>query len=115
LPPTESAPYEIRVTFWPDRTDTVGFFQPDANHRARVNIQFEEKLPAPVEYYYEVGLAYAYLEPSQCEEAVPYLLRSLEIDSSPFSPAWAGLRICPSAQSPPTPVPTWTPVPGQEE
>ncbi len=115
LPQPESAPYEIKVTFWPDRTDTVGFFQPDANQRARVNIQFEEKLPAPVEYYYEVGLAYAYLEPAQCDQAVPYLLRSLEIDSSPFSPAWAGLRICPSSQSPPTPIPTWTPVPGQEE
>ena len=113
LPRPQTTPYEIKVTFWPNRTDSVGYFQPDANRQARINVQFEEKLPAPIEYYYELGLAYAYLEPSQCDKAVPWLLRALEIDSSPYSPAWAGLRICPSPNSPPTPIPTWTPVPDE--
>ncbi len=115
LPLPQTSPYEIQVTFWPNRTDSVGYFQPDGNSRAQVNIQFEEKLPAPIEYYYETGLAYAYLVPSQCDKAVPWLLKALEIDSSPYSPAWAGLRICPSPQSPPTPIPTFTPPPEEAE
>jgi hypothetical protein len=115
LPPPDTTPYEIKVTFWPNRTDSVGYFQPDGNQRARVNIQFEGKLTAPVEYYYELGLAYAYLDPPLCDKAVPWFLEALEIDSSPFSPAWAGLRLCPSLDSPPTPIPTWTPVPEAEE
>lgn len=114
LPPSQTAPYEIKVTFWPNRTDSVGYFQANDNHQAQVNIQFEEKLSAPIEYYYELGLAYAYLDPPQCDKAVPWLLRSLEIDGSAFNPAWAGLRICPSPNAPPTPVPTATPTPEAE-
>ncbi|RME72964.1 MAG: tetratricopeptide repeat protein [Chloroflexi bacterium] len=111
LPQPPRTPYEIQVTFWPNRTDSVGYFQPDSAGRAQVNIQFEEKLVAPIEYYYEIGLAYAYLDPPQCEQAIPWLLKSLEIDRSPYSPAWAGLRICPSPNAPPTPIPTPTPLP----
>jgi tetratricopeptide (TPR) repeat protein len=113
LPRPPITPYEIKVSFWPNRTDSVGYFQPDDNQRAQVNIQFEEKLSAPIEYYYELGLAYAYLD--LCEQAVPWLLKALEIDSSPYSPAWAGLRICPSPDSPPTPIPTPTPLPEEDE
>ncbi|HXW01709.1 MAG TPA: tetratricopeptide repeat protein [Anaerolineae bacterium] len=111
LPQPETTPYEIKVTFWPNRTDSVGYFQPQADQQAQVNIQFNEKSQAPIEYYYQLGLAYAYLDNPQCDKAVPWLLRSLEIDSSGYSPAWAGLRICPSPNSPPTPIPTWTPEP----
>ena len=107
------SPYEIEVTFWPNRTDSVGFVQPDDQGRVQVNIQFEEKLPAPIEYYYELGLAYAYLDPPVCDQAVPWLLRALDIDSSGTNPAWAGLRICPTSSSPPTPIPTFTPLPEQ--
>lgn len=113
LPPTDT-PYEIQVTFWPDRTDSVGFIQPTNDGNIQVNIQFEEKLQAPIEYYYTLGLAYAYLDPPVCNEAIPWLLRSLEIDSSGGNPAWAGLRICPTSDSPPTPIPTWTPTPDVE-
>ena len=109
LPQPQTTPYEIQITFWPDRTDSVGFFQPDAGQRAQVNIQFEEKLKAPIEYYYTLGLAYTYL--GQCRDAVPWLLKALQIDSSGYNPAWAGLRDCPSADSPPTPIPTPTPLP----
>ena len=111
LPQPETTPYEIKVTFWPNRTDSVGYFQPQADQQAQVNIQFNEKSRAPIEYYYQLGLAYAYLDNPQCDKAVPWLLRSLEIDSSGYNPAWAGLRICPSSNSPPTPIPTWTPEP----
>ncbi len=111
LPQPETTPYEIKVIFWPNRNDSVGYFQPEANGTARVNIQFQEKTQAPIEYYYQLGLAYAYLDAPQCDKAIPWLLKSLEIDSSGYNPAWAGLRICPSPNSPPTPVPTWTPVP----
>ncbi len=111
VPPPETTPYEIRVNFWPNRTDSVGFVQPDGTQTVRANIQFEEKLNAPIEYYYALGLAYAYLDPPVCAKAVPRLLKALEIDSSGFNPAWAGLRICPSSNSPPTPIPTFTPIP----
>lgn len=113
LPQPKTVPYELRVSFWPNRTDSVGFFQPDGNQQAQVNIQFDEKLSAPIEYYYELGLAYAYLDPPVCDKAIPWLLKSLEIDSSGFNPAWAGLKpdLCPTANTPPTPIPTSTPLP----
>lgn len=113
LPQPETTPYEIKVTFWPNRTDSVGYFQPQADQRAQVNIQFKEKSQAPIEYYYQLGLAYAYLDNKQCDKAVPWLLKSLEIDSSGYNPAWYGLRpdLCPSPNTPPTPIPTWTPAP----
>jgi tetratricopeptide (TPR) repeat protein len=111
LPQPETTPYEIKVTFWPNRTDSVGYFQPQADQSAQVNIQFNEKSTAPIEYYYQLGLAYVYLDNPQCDKAIPWLLKSLEIDSSGYSPAWAGLRICPSPNSPPTPIPTFTPMP----
>jgi hypothetical protein len=102
------------VNFWPNRTETIGYFQPDPYERVKVDFQFDKELSAPVEYYYLLGLAYAYLDPPLCQEAIPWLLKSLEIDSSGWSPAWAGLRLCPSADSPPTPIPTFTPLPEEE-
>ncbi|MDX1522457.1 MAG: hypothetical protein R3264_12595, partial [Anaerolineae bacterium] len=100
--------YEIRVTFWPNRTDSVGVIEPDENGNLQVNIQFEEKASAPVEYYYTLGLAYAYLDPPACDQAIPWLLKSLDLDRSGGNPAWAGLRICQTSESPPTPSPTAT-------
>ena len=111
VPRPKSSPYELKMKFWPNREDSIGYVQPDGNNNVQVNIQFEERLEAPIEYYYTLGLAYTYLDTPQCEKAVPWLLKSLEKDSSGGNPAWYGLRICPSASSPPTPVPTWTPVP----
>jgi hypothetical protein len=92
----------------------VGYIQPDPQQRVQVNLQFTETLPAPNEYYYTLGLAYAYMQPPICEQAVPWLLKALEQDSGGLNPAWYGLRICPSASSPPTPIPTFTPVPESE-
>jgi tetratricopeptide (TPR) repeat protein len=111
MPQPEKTPYEIKIIFWPNRTDSVGFVQPDGNQEVQVNIQIEGKSSAPIEYYYSLGLAFAYLEPPVCDKAVPWLLQSLELDSSAYNPAWAGLRICPSSDSPPTPIPTPTPPP----
>jgi tetratricopeptide (TPR) repeat protein len=111
VPRPETTPYVLNVRFWPNREDNVGYVQPDGSGQIRVNIQFEEKVSAPIEYYYTLGLAYAYLNPPQCEQAVPWLLTALEKDGSGYNPAWAGLRICPSNNSPPTPIPTFTPTP----
>ncbi len=111
VPQPQLAPYDIKVTFWPNRTDAVGSFQPEADGQAQINIQFQEKSSAPIEYYYQLGLAYVYLDNPVCDKAVPWLLKSLEIDQSGWNPAWYGLRICPSAASPPTPIPTFTPAP----
>jgi len=111
LPRPKTTPYEFKIKFWPNRVDSIGYVQPGDNNQVQVNIQFKEKLKAPIEYYYTLGLAYAYMTPPMCAQAVPWLLESLQRDSSAYNPAWYGLQICPSAQSPPTPVPTWTPVP----
>lgn len=111
--PTAGETYEIRVSFWPNRTDSVGFVQPDSTGAVQVEIPFMEKLSAPVEYYYALGLAYAYQDPPVCDQAIPWLLKSLEIDGSAYNPAWDGLKPsrCPTSNSPPTPIPTFTPIP----
>lgn len=109
MPYPQDTPYEVKVRFWPNRVDSVGYAQPDGNQKIQANIQFEERLSAPIEYYYTLGLAYAYLD--LCDQAVPWLLTALEKDSSAYNPAWAGLRECPTAQAPPTPIPTPTPLP----
>ncbi len=114
MPQPEAMPYEIRVSFWPDRVDSIGYVQPDGNRKVKANIQFEEKLSAPLEYYYTLGLAYVYMDPPLCEEAIPWLLTALEKDRASYNPAWAGLQICPTAASPPTPIPTPTPIPEEE-
>lgn len=112
LPDPILSPYEIKVMFWPDREDSVGMFEPDANDVARINILFEEKLSAPIEYYYGLGLAYTYLEPRECNNAMPHLLKALDMDINAYNPAWAGIRRCPGfANTPPTPIPTFTPAP----
>jgi tetratricopeptide (TPR) repeat protein len=82
VPRPETTPYSLKIKFWPDREDSIGYVQPDGNGQVQVNIQFEEKLEAPIEYYYTLGLAYSYLDPPVCEQAVPWLLAALDVDSS---------------------------------
>lgn len=114
--PRHNTPYELRLSFWPGRTDSVGMVEPDPQGNVFVRIQFDEKVLAPIEYYYTLGLAYAYLEPPNCTEAIPWLLKAVEMDSSAFNPAWDGLKPsrCPTSNSPPTPIPTATPMPEEE-
>lgn len=50
------------------------------------------------EYYYELGLALAYLE--RCAEARPWLLKALEADPN-AAPALEGLRLCPEKEGNP--------------
>ena len=45
-----------------------------------------------VEYYYELGLSYAYLD--QCDQARPWLEEALAIDPQSL-PALQGLELCP--------------------
>jgi tetratricopeptide (TPR) repeat protein len=103
--------YEIKVSFWPNRTDSVGSFQPEGDGTARIEIQFDQGPQAPLEYYYTLGLAYTYLDPPDCEKAIPPLLTAVRMEGAHYNPAWSGLRTCPSPDSPPTPVPTPTPWP----
>ncbi len=109
--PVLSSAYQIKMHFFPRRVDNLGFFQPNIYRQAKLNIKIGEKLPAPVEYYYQLGLAFAYLDPPVCDKAEPWLLKALEIEPASWNPAWHGLRICPSPKSPPTPIPTSTPFP----
>ncbi len=114
LPRPQAVPYSVQIVFRPEKTEGVGFIQPNGNGHAEETYHITTKTTAPVEYYYELGLSYAYLRPPQCEQAVPWLLKALEKDSAYYNPAWAGLKICPSDQSPPTPLPTFTPTPTAE-
>lgn len=111
LPRPDAVPYSVQLNFLPDRTEGVGYIQPDADGSTDDVILVTSTTSAPVEYYYELGLSYVYLRPPQCENAVPWLLKALEKDDAYYNPAWAGLKTCPSDQSPPTPLPTLTPLP----
>lgn len=109
VPRPETAPYEIRVRFWPNRIDSVGFVQPDGTQRISTRVQFDEELTAPIDYYYTLGLSLASLD--MCNEAKPWLLEALDRDSGAYNPAWYGVRLCSITDTPPTPLPTFTPAP----
>jgi tetratricopeptide (TPR) repeat protein len=115
MPQPDTLPYEARLTFWPRREESVGYFQPDASNKVSYTASFSERAQAPLEYYYELGLSYAYLIPPRCDQAIPWLLTAVERDPAYYNPAWAGLRICPTDASPPTPLPTPTPLPEADE
>jgi tetratricopeptide (TPR) repeat protein len=111
LPPPAGDSYEIKIYYWPGRTDTIGTFAPDINNNAELRVQFDEKLPPPVEYYYQLGLAYAYLH--QCNKAEPWLIKAVIQEPAAWNPAWQGFKaeLCPTDKAPPTPIPTPTPWP----
>jgi tetratricopeptide (TPR) repeat protein len=113
LPQPEGSAYEIRLRFWPERTESLGLTVPDENRRIYAQLPINQRLTAPLEYYYTMGLAYVNLR--QCQEAEPWLLRSLEQDGSVYNPAWYGVGQCADqlSHAPPTPLPTYTPAPGQ--
>jgi tetratricopeptide (TPR) repeat protein len=56
---------------------------------------------ARIEQLYTAGLAYVNKEPRECDKAIPWLLKALEIDGN-ASPARQGLVTC--GQQPPDPV-----------
>ena len=114
LPRPESVPYNAQIRFRSDELKSIGYIQPDSKGRVNETFTLDEHATAPVEYYYELGLSYAYLRPPQCEKAVPWLLKAVDKDPVYYNPAWEGLKICPSDQSPPTPLPTFTPLPTVE-
>ena len=47
-----------------------------------------------IEFLYQLGLAYVYKDPSECDKAKPWLLAALEIDPE-SGPALEGLESCP--------------------
>ncbi len=49
---------------------------------------------ARIEYLYQLGLAYIYKKPSECDRALPWLQKALAIDPD-SSPALEGLASCP--------------------
>jgi len=107
--PLSKEPYELKMEFWPNKTETIVFFEPRPDGTAPFNYTITKNENAPVQYYYQLGLSYAYLD--QCDDSESWLLKSLEIEPAPWNPAWQGLKRCPSPHSPPTPIPTATPIP----
>lgn len=110
LPQVDSS-YELKIHFWPSRVDSLGLFDATADNVMQIDVQFDEKLTAPTEYYYQLGLSYAYL--NRCSEAIPWLVKSLELQPAAWNPAWHGVKpnLCYTEDTPPTPIPTPTPVP----
>ncbi|MDM8521519.1 tetratricopeptide repeat protein [Anaerolineales bacterium HSG6] len=114
LPPAAEWPYEIKMTYWPGRTDSLGEISSDVKDSAILEVQFDEKLDPPVEYYYQLGLAYTYLR--RCDEARPWLAKAVRQEPAAWNPAWHGFKstLCPPTAGldiPPTPIPTATPLP----
>jgi tetratricopeptide (TPR) repeat protein len=99
IPQPEGIPYEAKLVMWPDSTLSLGYFQPDAQGQATLSFAFKDIRSAPIDYYTLLGFSFVFLD--QCDRGVPWLLDSLEIDSSPSNPAWQGLAECPEDQSTP--------------
>jgi tetratricopeptide (TPR) repeat protein len=56
-------------------------------------IQLLDEKEVRIEYLYFLGLAHIYKVPRECDKAIPWLRRALEIHSG-SGPALEGLRIC---------------------
>jgi tetratricopeptide (TPR) repeat protein len=111
LPPPTELPYQVGLTYRSNAEELLGYLQPDGQGVGEARFALESNARVPLEYYYQLGLSYAYLSPPQCNEAIPWLLAAVQVDPAYYNPAWSGLRICPSEDSPPTPLPTFTPTP----
>jgi tetratricopeptide (TPR) repeat protein len=98
VPQPEGLPYEAQLLMWPDAELSLGYFQPDAEGKATLNFEFKDVRSAPIDYYTLLGFSYVFL--GQCDEGVPWLLNSLDIDPSPTNPAWQGLAECPETPPP---------------
>ncbi len=98
IPQPETIPYEAQLLMWPDETLSLGYFQPDATSQASLTFTFKDVRSAPIDYYTLLGFSYVFLD--QCDKGVPWLLNSLDIDSSPSTPAWQGLADCPENPPP---------------
>ena len=93
IPQPAGVPYEVQAINWPEESVSLGYFQPDTTGNASVEFGFADIHSAPVEYYYSLGFSYIHLD--DCQKGLPWLLISLDIDSSPTNPAWQGLNDCP--------------------
>jgi tetratricopeptide (TPR) repeat protein len=98
MPQPEGIPYEAQLLMWPDTRLSLGYFQPDTEGRATLSFAFKDIRSAPVDYYTLLGFSYVFL--GQCEQGVPWLLDSLDVDPSPSNPAWQGLAECPENPTP---------------
>ncbi len=105
--------YELKIHYWPNRVDSLGQFAVTEVAELPITVQINERLEAPIQYYYQLGLAYVYLDEPDCEQAVPWLQKSLELQPAAWNPAWYGVRPgqCYTSNTPPTPIPTPTPFP----
>jgi hypothetical protein len=100
LPQPEGIPYEAQLLVWPDDKLSMGYFQPDAGGNATLTFTFKDTRSAPIDYYTLLGFSYVFL--GQCDQGVPWLMASLDIDPDPSNPAWQGLAQCPEDQPAPT-------------
>lgn len=111
--PQLDLPYALKIEYWPNRVDDLGQFTSNESGMAEITVQLNEKLDAPVQYYYQLGLAYAYLDEQDCDSAIPWLQKALNLQPASWNPAWHGVKpgLCYTTDTPPTPIPTPTPLP----
>jgi tetratricopeptide (TPR) repeat protein len=93
VPQPVGIPYEAQLLMWPDDKLSLGYFQPDAEGHATLSFSFKDIRPASVDYYTLLGFSYVFL--GQCDQGVPWLIDSVEVDPDPSNPAWQGLAECP--------------------
>ena len=115
MPKPITLPYEVQIRYRPNTVTTVGYTQPIDGQHIEQTFSLKQEASGPLEYYFGLGLSYAYIDPPQCESAIPWLITAVKKESAFHNPAWEGFKICPSVNAPPTPLPTATPTPDADQ
>ncbi len=111
MPTIAEKTYEVQIRYRPNTPETLGYFPSTQAEHIEAQFTISDKARAPAEYYYQLGLSYAYMRPAQCDQAIPWLLAAVEKLPAYYNPAWEGLKICPTDVMPATPVPPVVPNP----
>lgn len=115
IPKPITLPYEIQIRYRPNTVTTVGYTQPIYGQHIEQVFPLEQIASGSLEYYFGLGLSYTYIDPPQCEAAIPWLIAAVKKEPAFHNPAWEGFKICPSIDTPPTPLPTATPPPEADQ
>ncbi|MEM7031119.1 MAG: tetratricopeptide repeat protein [Chloroflexota bacterium] len=115
IPRPLTLPYEVQIRYRPNTITTIGYAQPVFAETIEQTFSLVQDASGPLEYYFGLGLSYAYIDPPQCEAAIPWLITAVKKEPAFHNPAWEGFKICPSIDAPPTPLPTATPIPDADE
>ncbi len=106
IPSMAGIPYEVQLNYQHNKSEIVGYVIPHKSKRLNTVIAIPDKNRAPLEYYYTLGLVYTYLNPPECESAIPWLIKAVNKEPAAYNPAWHGFNTCPTNDIPLTPTAT---------